>query len=112
MSLPYLLSAVFVKKLGAAALTILLSNLFFSDQVVSVILAAVLVEIPFLAIRYRRYSFLILFIAALLYGVGEYLFFALALDTYFPIDYIIKTWIVAFIGPLIVYLVGRLSRRL
>jgi serine/threonine protein kinase len=112
LSLPFLLSAIFVKKFGAAALTILLSNLFFSDLIASVVLAAVLSEMPFLATRYRKFSFLILFIAALLYGVGEYIFFALALDYYFPIDYIIKTWIVAFIGPLIVYLVGRLSRRL
>jgi len=112
LTLPYLLSAIFVKKFGAAALTILLSNLFFSDLIASVIFAAVLSEMPFLATRYRKFNFLILFIAALSYGVAEYIIFAITLDYYLPIDYIIKTWIVAFISPLIVYIVGRLSRRL
>jgi hypothetical protein len=110
--LPFLLSAVFTQKPGAAGGPALLAGFMNSGIGGHAFLVAISLELPFLVTRYRVKNYLILFVAALIYGVGSYILFGQAGNTFLAFDNIIKTWIVAFVSPLFATLVGHFAHRL
>jgi hypothetical protein len=112
LTLPFLLSAIFVKRFGAVGLTVLLSNLFFTGLQMETFTVAIFSELPFLVTRYNKYDYTLLFISTLLNGVGLFSYYAVAHDHFLPFDFIVKSIIVSFISPLIVQLVGRMTNRL
>jgi serine/threonine protein kinase len=110
-TLPFLFSAVFIKRVGAAFLPVLVTGLFDSGLHFNPFIIAFLVELPFLLVGYRQYHYQILFLAALLYGLGNHvlLFFG---EGYFAFEEIIHTSMVSFLSPFIVYTAARISKRI
>ena len=89
----------------------LLAGFFELGLNLSPILIALGVELPFFVVGYKRYRYPLLFLAALIYGMGNYLLAYMG-DVFFAFEKIIATWIVAFLSPLLVYAVARLTNRL
>jgi serine/threonine-protein kinase len=109
LSLPFLLSAIFIKRVGAVSLTVLVNNLLISGLGLGILIVAVCSELPFLVTRYKNYTYTLLFTATLLNGLGFYAYFAFAYDYFLPFDYLIKSCIVSFLSPLLVLAVGGLT---
>jgi serine/threonine-protein kinase len=112
LSLPFLLSAIFVKRIGAVSLTVLINNLLLSGLGLGILVVAVCSELPFLVTRYKNYTYTLLFTATLLNGVGVYAYFVFVYNYFLPFDYLIKSSIVSFLSPLIILAVGGLTDRL
>jgi serine/threonine-protein kinase len=106
--LPFLFSAVFIKRVGAAGLPVLLTGFFDSDLHLNPFLTALAVELPFLVAGYKRYRYPLLFLAALIFGMAK----AYMVSGFFAFEGIMKTWMVAFLSPLIVYAFARLVHRI
>ncbi len=111
LPLPFLFSAVYVKRIGAAGLPVMFAGLCDSGFLIYPLITALSVELPFLLMGYKHYRYPLLFISTLLFGIGKYLN-SYHGDVFFAFEEIMITWMVAFLSPLIVFTIARLTNRL
>lgn len=111
LPLPFLFSAVFVKRIGAAGLPVLIAGFYNSGVGFAPLMVALAVELPFFVVGYKHYHYPLLFLATLMYGLGEYLQ-SYRGDVFFALEEIITTWMVAFLGPIIVFTINRITNQI